>query len=292
MFIGCKDKGPLKSPVYEPRDYKTELKEYQALLDKDPSFNNFQNGILKISRLLVDTVFSAQKKEILSTGIQWCEKFQNANYGLVFKKEYVKNFPTDSKSERFLLDYISTLDENTRELEVKLLYDGLLKRWPQNKIAFEKWQTIKRDPKEFDFFLNETGKQMFGSEKQFAVDLPRVEQFVSLSESYALSYPEDPKVPELLMKAAQAAKSGGQAPKAIELFDWVYQIYPKSEDAPIALFLKGFTYETDLKQKDFAMDVYKLFLKKFPTHARAKEVQFLLDNINVSEKELLQKLEN
>lgn len=289
---GCKDKGQLDYPVYEERDYETELKEYQALLDKDPSFNNFQNGILKISRLLVDTMFTEQKKEILSKGIEWCEKFQNENYGFVFKKEYVKNFPSDAKSEHYLLQYISNLDENTRELEVKILCDGLLKRWPQNKAAFEKWQKIKRDTKEFDYFLKETGTRMFGDEKKFAIDLPRVEQFVSLSESYALAYPVDARSPEFLMQAAQAAKSGGIAAKAVELFDWVNQIYPDSEHAPIALFLKGFTYETDLKQKDFAMDAYKLFLKKYPAHERAKEVKFLLDNINVSEKDLLKKLEN
>lgn len=291
-IFGCKEKGILDSPVMDERDYKAELKEYQALLDKDPSFNNFQTGILKISNLLVDTMFSSQKKEILLKGIEWCDKFQNENYALVFQKEYIKAFPKDSKTEQYLLKYIATLDEDKQELEVKLLYDGLLKRWPQNKTALQKWQTIKRDPKEFDYFLAETGKQMFGTPEKFAIDLPRVQQYISLSESFAYAYPLDVKTPEILMRAAQAAKTGGEAAKSIELFDWVYQIYPNSEHAPNALFLKGFTYETDLNQKDFAMDAYTLFLNKFPQHERAKEVKFLLDNIHTSNEELLKKLEN
>ena len=55
---------------------------------------------------------------------------------------------------------------------------------------------------------------------------------------------------------------------------------------------QGFTYETDLNNKEFAIDAYKTFLYKYPGHPRTKEVAFLLENINTPQKELLKKLEN
>lgn len=292
ILSGCKEKGGLSSPIFLERDIKTELKDYEALLEKDPSFNNFQTGMLKISNMLVDTQFVDQKKEILQKGLDWCKKYENETYGLVLKKEFVKEFPSDKQSEKYLIDLVSVMDEDSKELEVRIIYDGILKRWPQNKIALEKSQMIKRDPKEFDYFLEETGKQMFGTPEKFVINTARVQQYISLSESYALAYPSDVRTPEILMRSAQAAKTGSEQAKAIELFDWVYQIYPDSDHAANALFLKGFTYETETEQKDLAILSYRTFLKKFPAHPRAKEVSFLLENINTPEAELIKKLEN
>ncbi|MBK8370158.1 MAG: tetratricopeptide repeat protein [Saprospiraceae bacterium] len=290
-IVSCKEKSIIGN-VSTSREWKSELTEYEKLLNTDPSFNNFQIGMLKISQLLVDTNFQDNRKDILLKGIEWCKKMNDGFYSLVYKKEYVKSFPQDAKSEQYLFDITKTLDEDQQELEVKIMYDGILKRWPQNKEAKENWLRIKRDVSEFDFFLNETGKKMFGTPEQFRPDSARVAQFISFSETFAYAYPDDKRTVKLLMTGAQTAKTGMVPGKAIELYDWVWRYYPKSEDAAMALFLKGFTYETDLNNKEFAIDAYKTFLYKYPGHPQTKEVAFLLENINTPQKELLKKLEN
>ncbi len=274
------------------RDWKTEWKDYEKLMEKDPSFNNFQTGILKISHMLVDTHFTKDHKEILTKGIELCKKNKNTNYALLFKKEFAKAYPNDKNTEDYLMNYTASLDEDKNELEVKLLYDGILKRWPDNIKAKENAIRIKRNVSEFDFFLNETGKRMFGSPEVFIIDSARVEQYISLCEHYVLAYPKEEKAASLLMMGAQTAKTGKRPEKAVELFDWVWRYYPGFSDVSLALFLKGFTYETDLDQKEFAIDAYKTFLKQYPKDPKVKEVQFLLENIHKTDAELLKQVEN
>jgi tetratricopeptide (TPR) repeat protein len=292
QLTSCKEKGILPEPIIAEKNWKEELKEYENLLEKDPSFNNFQIGMLKIGQMIVDTSYEAHKKEILLKGIEWCEKYKNESYLPVYKKEFVKAFPEDPASEDFLLSLVSLYNEDTHELEVKILYDGILKRWPESKTARENWNRIKRSPDEFDYFLGTTGEKMFGSKEKFVIDSARVEQFISLSESYALAYPGDNRTKGILMTAAQTAQTAKRGARAIEFFDWVWRYYPDSEEAPLALFLKGFLYETDLNNKEFAIDTYKLFIKKYPDHPRKKEAEFLLQNIHTPDNELIKKLEN
>lgn len=282
----------MPNPIIEEKSWKEEITEYEKLLDKDPSFNNFQIGMLKISQMLVDTSFETAKKDILLKGIAWCEKYKNESYALVFKKEFAKAFPEDPKTKDFLTTFVKSYDEDSQELEVKILYDGILQRWPDSKTARENWDRIKRSPDEFDFFLGTTGEKMFGTKEKFAIDSARVAQFLSLSEAYALAYPAENRTKGILMTAAQTAQTAKQGARAIEFFDWVYRYYPNSEEAPLALFLKGFLYETELNNKEYAMDAYKLFIKKYPNHSRKKEAEFLLQNIHTPENELIKKLEN
>jgi tetratricopeptide (TPR) repeat protein len=292
ILFSCKEKGILPVPVAPERDWKSELNEYESLLKKNPDFNNFQIGVLKISQMLVDTFFVNQRKDILLRGIQWCREFNNDNYALVFKKEYVKSYPKDENSREYLIDIAKSLDEDTRELEIKMLYDGILKRWPTSKTSKENWDRIKRDPSEFDFFLKSTGEKMFGTPKKFEIDSVRVQQFISLSEAYAYAYPEDARSPAILMNAATAGQTGKMAAKSVELFDWVWRSYPEFPEAPLTLFLKGFIYENDIQNKDQAIETYNLFLKKYPDHPRAREAKFLLENIHTSNEGLIKKLEN
>lgn len=287
----CKDKANQTSGIFD-RSWSSELEEYEKLLKKEPSFNNFQTGILKISHMLVDTTFSNNRKEILLKGIEWCQEYNNEQYGLVFKKEFVKAYPTDDQSKDFLLLIAQGLDEDRQELEVKILYDGILKRWPETPEAKQNWERIKRDPSEFDFFLNETGKQMFGKPDFFAPDSARISQYISFVETYAYAYPDNKKTVELLMSAAQTAKTGGQSIKAIELFDWIWRYYPNAPESPLGLFLKGFTYETDVQNKEFAIEAYTSFIRLYPNHERVKEASFLLENIHTSEEDLIKKMEN
>ena len=291
-LVSCKEKGILPKPILEEKNWEEEIKEYESLLEKDPSFNNFQIGMLKISQMIVDTSFGSAKKDILLKGIQWCNKYNNESFSLVYKKEFAKAFPEDPNTESFLTDLVKSYDEDTRELEVKILYDGILKRWPDAKSARENWKRIKRNPDEFDFFLGSTGEKMFGTKEKFVIDSARVEQFLSLSESFALAYPNDARTKGILMTAAQTAQTAKNGAKAIEFFDWVWRYYPSSEDAPLALFLKGFVYETEMNNKEYAIESYKLFINKYPDHPRKKEAEFLLRNIHTPDNELIKKLEN
>lgn len=291
LFTQCKNKSKSNDSLFS-RDWKSELAEYEKLMEKDPGFNNFQTSILKISQLLVDTTFIDDRKEILEKGIEWSQKYQNENYALIFMKEYVKSYPREDISKNYLLKIAENLDEDSQELEVKIIYDGILKRWPETPRAKENWDRIKRDVSEFDFFLNETGKKMFGSDDHFKPDTARITQFISLTEAYSYAYPEDKKSVNLLMQAAQVAKSGNMPAKAIELYDWIWRSYPEYPESPLALFLKGFTYETDIKNKEFAVETYTLFIKKYPNHERVKEAQFLLKNMYIPDRELINTLEN
>ena len=58
----------------------------------------------------------------------------------------------------------------------------------------------------------------------------------------------------------------------------------------LALFLKGFLLENDLKKPEKAKEIYESFMQKYPNHAMAKDVNFLIQNLGKSDKEIIEKI--
>ena len=124
-------------------------------------------------------------------------------------------------------------------------------------------------------------------EQSHSLDRRKAAQYVTGCEVFAMVNPKDPKSPELLLKAAEMARTLRNYPKALSIYDWVYtkfQDYPKVGQA---LFLKGFTLDNDMKKYDLARPVYEAFLAKHPNDVFAKDTKFLLDNLGKSDNEII-----
>jgi len=132
-------------------------------------------------------------------------------------------------------------------------------------------------------------KSFFASQKGKKLDKAKATEMVEKSQHFANAFPDDPIGAAYLFTAGEVARSLGRYEDAINIFTKVESDYPKHEKAALALFLKGFTYEENLRNTDFAKKCYQDFLTKYPDHERTKEVEQLLEVVDVSPEELIER---
>ena len=104
---------------------------------------------------------------------------------------------------------------------------------------------------------------------------------------FADEYPEDSLAPIFLHKASEIAINLNMPQEAVSTLDTLIKRFPDYKYLPDAWFFKGFIQENELKDEAGAMRTYELFLEKFPDHKLAPQVKFSMDNMGVSEDELI-----
>ncbi|MEK7256827.1 MAG: tetratricopeptide repeat protein [Bacteroidota bacterium] len=116
-------------------------------------------------------------------------------------------------------------------------------------------------------------------------------QLVEKTFAYAETFPSDTLTPTLLFKAGEVARGAQEYGKAVQLWGEVWRTYPNHRHAPMALFLQGFTFDTDLRDVDMAKKYYNQFLHSFPQDSLAGQVKQLLAVVEKSPEELVKEFE-
>ena len=80
--------------------------------------------------------------------------------------------------------------------------------------------------------------------------------------------------------------------KTIAIADIMINQYPDYAWTPMAMFIKGFIYETRLNDKTKAIEVYNLFIEKYPDNELIENVKATLENIHLTPDELIRKFES
>lgn len=122
-------------------------------------------------------------------------------------------------------------------------------------------------------------------EKEAALSL------VEKTQHYAALFPEDEKTPELLYKAADIARGAKEYGKAVQLWGQLWRKYNDAPKAPMALFLQGFTFDSELRDANMAKKYYRTFLKKYPNDSLATQVQQLLKVVEMTPEDLVKEFE-
>ena len=127
---------------------------------------------------------------------------------------------------------------------------------------------------------------------QDAPDQEQLKRLISLYEEHANKYPERREVnANFLMKAADCARMLGNNAKAISLYDRIADEFRGTVQAPRALFLKGFLYDTELNRKDSALIVYRTFTWRYKNDPFLDDVQRLMDTLSVQHPEVVKKID-
>jgi len=134
--------------------------------------------------------------------------------------------------------------------------------------------------------IDASSKALYNEETK-RINQAKAREYINLCEIYAMTLPKSSKSPEYLFKAGETARSIRQFPKAIDIYNWIYDKFQENDKAPQALFLKAFTLDNDLKQKDAAKALYEEFLKKYPNNDFADDTEFLLKNIGISDDDII-----
>lgn len=114
------------------------------------------------------------------------------------------------------------------------------------------------------------------------------QELLDVYKAYAQAFPQDSLAPEYLFRAAGLALPLGRADESVVLYDRVikdYQQWPKLVDT---YYLKAMTVE-ELGKKADAKLAYEEVIKRFPDHQFAKDAAQMIDNMQYTPEELIEK---
>ena len=125
---------------------------------------------------------------------------------------------------------------------------------------------------------------------------PEKENVVKLVDAYVLyakQNPDDVKSADYLFKALDVAVGiNAEGPqRAIDIADVMIEQYPDFEMTPMAMFLKGFVYETMMNDNEKALDTYHQFLERYPNSPLVNDVKSTIENVGLTPEELIKKFE-
>lgn len=116
-------------------------------------------------------------------------------------------------------------------------------------------------------------------------------QLIEKTEQYAKNYPQDTLTPVLLFRAGDVAKGAREFGKAVLLWGQVWRNYKNHPNAPMALFLQGYTFDAELHDAKMASKYYNQFLLQYPNHEWAEQARQLLSVVDVKPEDLIKKFE-
>ncbi|MCX6149988.1 MAG: tetratricopeptide repeat protein [Ignavibacteriales bacterium] len=75
--------------------------------------------------------------------------------------------------------------------------------------------------------------------------------------------------------------------KAVQYYDRIFKEYPKSEEAPKALFMKGFVQSNDFKDFDAAKITFQKFIDTYPNNELAASAKTELQTLGMQPEDIL-----
>ena len=105
-------------------------------------------------------------------------------------------------------------------------------------------------------------------------------------------WPEDSKCPDYLFKAADVMRGMYRVQDACTVLDLLVKRYPRSPQAPEALFFAGFMLHNDISEQQKAGEYLQRVIDVYPSHPRAVEARQLIQVMGMDEQDLLRYLES
>lgn len=167
------------------------------------------------------------------------------------------------------------------------VYQAAARAFPD---ATELQEELKPDWAGLDRRLETLADQIFDPVDN-RIDYRVANDFINSATIYAMLLPREPASARWLFEAAETARSIRAFSKSLELYDWIAEHFPDSREAPQALFLKGFTLDSDLNRFEEAGAVYRTFVEQYPGSEFADDAQFLLENLGKDEEEIIRSFE-
>ena len=152
--------------------------------------------------------------------------------------------------------------------------------------------TTKEEPKEIPIEeqIVELENELFGDQNA-KMDKRKALDMVNLYVDFANKYPDDPKSPDYLFKAADISMNLNRPSKTIHIYDVIMYRYPDYSKTPTALFLKAFVFEDQMQNYKEAKLNYELFIEKYPDSEFADDALMSLKNLGKTPEELIREFE-
>lgn len=104
-------------------------------------------------------------------------------------------------------------------------------------------------------------------------------------------FSSDTITPHILFRSASTSRQLNMAQEAIDNYDRILSEFPDWYRVADAAYMKAFTLDDKLGQKDLAEKAYKDVIANYPDHQFARDAQAMLENLHLSDEELIRKFE-
>ncbi len=244
------------------------LNEYSAWLASNPDAN-------------------AMRKEVLLKTYTLSDKHIRQKMKLSALKGLVLDYSDDPETLDRLIEMSNILERMRKTGAAQILNQAIAQNYPtKERVKEEIFPKLPPNLIPIDTVIFQLGQAMF-DDGSMRLNNRVGRQYVDACEAYAIVFDGTPEAVELLHKAAETARTLNTIHKAIELYDWILTRYPDNARASQALFLKAFTYDSNLGDVENAKLYYTEFLKKYPEDDFAESATFLLENLGKDDDELL-----
>jgi len=195
-------------------------------------------------------------------------------------------------ADSLIFQLANTIDQHTdRSLIAKTYYKVIADHYPKSSLFEKATNNLPSDMKTLE-------KQILDAEKKIRhriesdKNLPNklIKDYIALAQLH-LIYVQNEQSAQHLLKAASLSRGYGNNNMAAILYDDVIDEFSELPQAPEALFQKAFMLD-QAKQNDEAEFYYKQFLEKHPKHNLSSQVRILLQEVHLTDEEILERLEN
>ena len=119
-----------------------------------------------------------------------------------------------------------------------------------------------------------------------------IRQFIKATEDFARTFPGDTANPSFLLEAADLAGGVGIPGSSIELWGLLWRQHPDHPEAPYAMFMQAFVFETAIGDRLNASRYYRMVTDRYPNHQLASSAELALKVLNESQEDLIRQFEN
>lgn len=119
-----------------------------------------------------------------------------------------------------------------------------------------------------------------------------MDKIVELYDSYIKKFPDAEETYTYMELKAKYLAANNKYNEAIEVYQTLVEKYPDDKRGADALFMQAFILENYVLDKTKAKEIYSDFLKHYPNHELADDAQFSLENMSLSDEDLLEKIKS
>lgn len=270
---------------------KNDITYLEKEFQKTKADSTFNQLIQAYGTAVRESDDNSKKEAFLMKAIDLCTAPEKIYLKEVLSAELLKVNPQNTQAADYLFALAEGMEYKNKPEAASMLYNGFCKRFPNDSRTKDALKKVDASQNNSEVYFKKLISEISNNPGKAGINDENALKFIDLSESFALAFPEEKMAPVYLFQAADISRALGSLPKVISLYDWIYLYYPDFSKASLALFLKGYTLDAELKKYDEAKVIYENFLIKYPKDALCKDVKLLLANLGKSDDALFKEME-
>lgn len=279
--LGCK-----KSEGYDAK----ALAALEQAFEATPADSTYDLLITRYLEIMQEN--KADKKiveDMLFKAATASKKMNNCRQMVIFLNNLIKNHYERQDTPDHILEMINCLRQSEKNYAADILSICFGEAFPNHPKKVELMSGLPNQLPAVQYLANLATSMFPDTGSSYNKDVAF--QFVDACEAYALVLPHSDKSAEYLFSAAQTAKLLQTYDKCISLYDWIIEKYPNHPKAENSAFMKGFLFDSDLKDTAVARKFYSEFIAKYPKSEFADDAQILIQNLGKTEEQILEEIQ-